>query len=379
MKICDLTYAYSRKGGITTYINNKKTVYNQKGIEHIIISPRKDGGDTVTVQQDGLAKIYLVPGRKLKLDKVDNFFYRNFSSLKEILVKEKPEILEIGDSFTATFYGKRLRRLMKGNGGKIFFFVHERLDNFYRQIFPSGIPRIFGMFATWFLRRRFLAIADAIIANSEFTAQESRARTKKLVAVLPLGLDLKEFKNIQKDQRLYDQLSSSGGKFIIIHVGRLERDKKIDLLVDFAKDLDHNKYQLVVLGDGLYKDKLNKIPGVTVTGLMPPPEVRRYLKIANLGILVNDIEPYGLVGLEMMASGLPVLGPNKGGLTTFLRKEFAWLLPYNKDKYLQALQQWNNLGPVEKTKLGQAAIKEAQNYSLNRMVDHILKIYQTHV
>jgi len=377
MKICDLTYAYSRGGGITTYINNKKTVYKKRGIEHLIISPRKDGGQEVTLTQDGSTRVYLVPGRKLKLDKVDNFFYHSFKSLEDILAKEKPDILEIGDSFTAAFYGKRLRRLSKSYGAKIFFFSHERLDNFYQQIFPRGIQKLFGLFATWFLGRKIIAIADAIIANSEFTAEEPRQKTKKPVLVLPLGIDLSGF-STAKDQNLCNQLSNNGKKKIIIHVGRLERDKKIDLLFDIAQSLDHDKYQLVVLGDGLWQKKFSQLPGVTVTGFLPPATVRRYLVLADLGILVNDIEPYGLVGLEMMAAGLPVLGPNQGGLPTFLRPEFAWLLPHQKQAYLEALKKWETMSEGQKQQLSQAALTEVKKYTLEKMVDQLLNIYQTY-
>ena len=159
-------------------------------------------------------------------------------------------------------------------------------------------------------------------------------------------------------------------------MGRLDKDKRTGLLVEMAKELDPEKYRLIVVGGGGYEGNLKAMPVVELTGYIPREEVRKYLAVSQLGILVNDIEPYGLVGLEMMAFGLAILGPNAGGLISFLKKDFAWLLPYDKYAYLQALNEWQNLPQENKDEISRLAIAEVQNYTLEKMTDQLIRIYQ---
>ena len=195
---------------------------------------------------------------------------------------------------------------------------------------------------------------------------------------MELGIDAVDFiREKYFDAKLREQLSAGDKKNIIIHIGRLDKEKKIELLVEIAKKFDHEKFNLVVVGGGGHEDDLKAIKSVYFAGYVPYSEVKRYLAVSDLGILVNNIEPYGLVGLEMMAMGLPILGPNAGGLTTFLRKEFAWLLPFDSDSYLKALDDWLEMADEEKSKKSQSAFLEARKYSLEKMVDKLLSIYNS--
>jgi len=381
---CDITYAYSRGGGITTYINGKAAYYKTNKIRHIIITPRNDDGLKVVEERDAGQSIYRVPSRRIMIDTVPYYFFRGYSDIEKILKKEKPTLIEIGDSFTTFFYGKKIKSLISQQGGKVVVFVHERLDNFYQQVFKvrRGIffwrylKNIFAELVTKILLIRFLATADAVIANSIFSAQEARARTLKPVYTLALGIDVQRYYQAQRDQKLSNELSNDGRKSVLLHIGRLENDKKIDLLLDFAQRLDDKKFLLVIIGDGKFKDILSTMPAVRATGYLKQDEILSYIMAADLGVLVNDIEPFGLVALEMMAGGLPMLAPNKGGLSSFIKPEINWLLPYNVSAYLKALTEWSQLSSQKKDALRLAARVDSKNYTIEKMGDRLMALYQ---
>lgn len=376
MKICDISALYyPHGGGIKTYIDNKRLIYKKRNTPHILLAPNVENMDKVEKVTDGSLTLYYLPSRKISFTGTPYYVFKDFDDIKKVLEEEKPEVIEIGDKMTTLFFKKRIQDLHKILDVKIFAFSHERADNFTKTVVGN---KIIGSLLASFVMKRFVDAVDYVITNSEFTAEEIHRRTTAdKIFVVYLGIDSSGLSREEYfSQELRDKLSENGQKSLLIHVGRLDKDKKIDLLVRVAEKLDAEKYKLVIVGGGSHEKYIKDLPAVEFIGYVKYEKVKKHLAVCDLGILVNDIEPYGLVGLEMMAMELPVLGPNKGGLPSFLRPEFAWLLPYDPQAYLEALEEWSSLSPEEKKQKSQAAKNEVGKYSLDHMVDQILEIYQ---
>ncbi len=378
MKICDITCLYyPHGGGVKTYIESKRLVYKQRQISHLLIAPNFDNPNQLEIKRDGSSTIYFIPCFKISLAGTSYFIFRGFKKAAEIIKQENPDVIEIGDKIITLLFKKSIKKLHKVSAARIFVFSHERADNFAQMVTGS---KLVGRFFAQLFIKRFIGAGDAVITNSNFTAEEIlKYLPPRKVFVLALGINVNDFDR-QKcfDQKLYNDFSENGKKTLLIHVGRLDKDKKTGLLVDFAENLDADKYKLIIVGGGGYEKFIKNIPAVKFIGYRPHEEVKKYLAVADLGILVNNIEPYGLVGLEMMAMSLPVLGPNQGGLTTFLKKDFAWLLPYNKQAYLDVLRQWREMSDTEKQAMSKLARQEAEKYTLENMVDNLIKVYESY-
>jgi 1,2-diacylglycerol 3-alpha-glucosyltransferase len=103
---------------------------------------------------------------------------------------------------------------------------------------------------------------------------------------------------------------------ILLVVARLGKEKKItDILkwlqILLEKDPD---IQLVIVGDGLYRQKLEKLTSkmnlenaVTFVGKVPPDEVYRFYNIGTVFVSASDFEVNSLAYLEAMACGLPII------------------------------------------------------------------------
>lgn len=384
MKICDLTFLYfPRGGGIKTYIDTKRAEYKKRNIDHCIIAPSTKKHDSVHIEVDGSTRVYYVPTMEITIQGVKYFFFRHFKDIEEILKKEMPHVIEIGDKFTTLFFHEKIKKLKKKIGAKVYVFSHERADNFinvaydlYRKhSFANKIKNIFFLSFEKVLLKKFVDVADVVLCNSELTADELRPFAPGRVKIVSLGIEGSEFSREKYfDQKLRDELTENGKKKVLIHVGRIDKEKKIDLLVDFWKRIDCDRYSLVVVGGGTQESELKKIPCAKVTGYVKLEIVKKYLCASDLGVLVNDIEPFGLVALEMMAVGLPILGPDKGGLSGILKDHFSWRLPHNADAYIQALQEWE--ARDDKAELGKNALKEFNDhYTSSVMVDSLLSIY----
>lgn len=385
MKICDLTFLYfPRGGGIKTYIDTKRKRLQTIGIQHCIIAPNTQETTRIRKEEKGLLRIYYLPSRRLLVNGVVYYLFTNFSDIEKVLTYERPQILEIGDKFTPLIFYKKLKKLTSRLGIKVFVFSHERADNFIttslrllrKHSVWNTIRFRFFLSLEKMLIKKFVGVADHIICNSGFTAEEIIPYTKKeKVHILSLGIDEESFDSkFSYDENLRKKLSENEKKKVLIHVGRLDREKRIELLRELAVKLDPKHYTFVVVGSGADENLLKKIPSVFVTGYRNQEEVKKYLFASDIGVLVNDKEPFGLVALEMMAASLPILGPCSGGLSEILKRTFAWKLPYDADAYLGALKEWEEFSHKEILKNN--AHKEFMTFYTSKiMVENLLKIY----
>jgi glycosyltransferase involved in cell wall biosynthesis len=104
----------------------------------------------------------------------------------------------------------------------------------------------------------------------------------------------------------------------LLFIGRFAKEKGIDILFD-ALSMLGTRYRLVLLGHGPLYDfmqlksrKLNL--NTEFLGHVPPFKIRRFLSSSRYLILPSWAEPQGLVILEALASGTPVIGSNSGAI-----------------------------------------------------------------
>ncbi len=101
-----------------------------------------------------------------------------------------------------------------------------------------------------------------------------------------------------------------------------------------------------------------------------------WMRDADLYVSTTLHEGFGIAFLEAMTTGLPVICYDCGGQTDFLSKEFSYLVPLgDKDLFRERLA-----GLCKDTKLrarmGEAARREATNYSVDRLSARYLQIYR---
>jgi glycosyltransferase involved in cell wall biosynthesis len=110
--------------------------------------------------------------------------------------------------------------------------------------------------------------------------------------------------------------------FIILSIGRLVHEKGMDLLIE-AFDLfaeDHPDTELRIVGEGPLEEALKDMASrsnhpsrITFVGYVSPESIREELHFANVLAVANRIEAFGVVYVEAMATGLPVIATKTGG------------------------------------------------------------------
>lgn len=122
-------------------------------------------------------------------------------------------------------------------------------------------------------------------------------------------------------------------KPIVLFVGNLIKRKNVDSLLR-AKKVAHSDYYLVIVGDGPLLDKLKKkvseenIPDVIFTGSRN--DVENIIPSCDVLVLPSFSESFGLVLIEALACGKPVIGSDVGGISEIITGDVGLLVNPNK-------------------------------------------------
>lgn len=163
--------------------------------------------------------------------------------------------------------------------------------------------------------------SDAVTAVSESLRQDTIKNfpnVKKDIKVIPNFICLDDFKfdNLQCHKKMY----APNGERLLIHVSNFRKVKRVDdVLRVFDRVRKEVPSKLILIGDGPERANIEKLcrelntcDDIKSLGKIVNPE--QVLAIADLFLLPSETESFGLAALEAMASRVPVISTNSGGL-----------------------------------------------------------------
>ena len=171
--------------------------------------------------------------------------------------------------------------------------------------------------------------AQAVFANSSFTASKIKALRDVQVEWSPYGTTL-ETRDERRETREYTaEPHAINGKFKILFVGRHIERKGICYLIEAAKYLPRDQFEIRIVGVGDLTEELKKLASesatpnsaeIIFTGKLSPEALANEYKTANVFTLPaivdskGDTEGLGVVLIEAMELGLPIVASNVGGI-----------------------------------------------------------------
>jgi glycosyltransferase involved in cell wall biosynthesis len=224
------------------------------------------------------------------------------------------------------------------------------------------------------LRRAVRAVlerSDEVVAQSHNT--EANARRfydfQGPIRIIPLGLHLPDPPEVRRED-----LGLPDDRFIFITVGRLVPRKAVDRLLQILARVPDPRAYLLVVGSG---PELETLRGLTrelgvedrvgFTGWIDADRKWKLLRASDAFISTSLHEGFGLVFLEAMAMGLPVIAPDHGGQVDFLEDgETGYITPAgNEDAVAGAIARLMS-EPGEAARMGAANIQRADRYRAAR-------------
>ena len=315
--------------------------------------------------------------------------------MREILRREKPDLVEVCDKYTLSFLPSVIRRnwIAGVKPAAVIALSCERMDDNV-SAFLTGKP--WGQrLAKWYMSRIFAPRFDGYISNSDYTAGELRqalaGSPSRPCLVGPMGVDVgglgPRLRNDAARENLLRLLAPESPEKqikLLLYAGRLSPEKNLALLPSMMERLAADSaigYRMLVAGSGPLEEWLraageSRAPGkIHLLGQMNNRQRLAEL-YANCDALVhpNPREPFGIVPLEAMASGLAVIAPNAGGVLSYANSANSWLAAPSGEAFADAARAVFADDSARAAKVANA-LSTAGNFSWTRCTARFFALY----
>lgn len=200
--------------------------------------------------------------------------------------------------------------------------------------------------------------------------------------VIPTGIDLEPYR-IADGESLRARKGWQKEK-VMISIGRLAPEKNWDTLLKAAKIVreNHPDLRVVLIGDGPARSDLEGLASelgiadhVTFTGEVPFVDVPAYLKAANLFGFASTTETQGLVTMEALAAGLPVVAVDASGTRDILTDgEQGFLVPDDAEALAASINRLLE-SPDRLEKFKENALAKAREYDQRDCARRLIEVY----
>jgi len=362
LKTLHLTNAWHEtSGGIATFYRALLRAANGRGHFMTLVVP----GQSAQVEKVGdYGKIVYLKSPSAPFNPRyrminPNQFLPAGSVLQRLLVSERPDLIEICDKYSLPYLGSLLRRgLLRGVDFRpvVVGLSCERLDDNFRS-YVGRLP-LARSFCSAYMKYVYFPSFDHHLANSPYTAEELRPASQgqlvpRSVWIRAMGVDTQHLSPLRRSpegrRRILEIVNGRDDTVVLLYVGRLVPEKNLPLLFRLLVRLvrrRHRDYRLLVAGEGIERRRWEEFcrrraqTRATFLGhVSDQQQLADLLANADLFIHPNPREPFGIALLEAMASGLPLVAPDAGGLTSYANRTNAWTTRPDVESFADAVEE----------------------------------------
>ncbi len=239
--------------------------------------------------------------------------------------------------------------------------------------------------------RRLVHSVDRIVAATQHERQLLRQVFRvppSRVAVIPLGVDMEQFR--PRDQALARaELDRPQGERLLLAVGRIEPLKGFDILIRALAEMTaRERVALIVVGGDeraapefarlrAVAEEVGVADRVEFPGAIPHERLAVHYNAADVVGIPSFYESFGLVALEAMASGVPVVASRVGGLTsTVADGRSGYLVPWRcPEPFAEKLDLLLSNGALCRA-LGSAGAEAVQRYAWQKVASTLMGLYE---
>lgn len=227
--------------------------------------------------------------------------------------------------------------------------------------------------------------AELIVPSLKTKEALEKYGINKKMHIIPTGLDLEKFDPKNKNMQLINQIKKEYGidnQFIITFLGRIAKEKSIDVLIDAMKEIvkTNTNVLCLIVGGGPQLDELKELVKndhinkyIIFTGPKPSDEVPSYYHLSNVFVSASVTETQGLTYIEAMASGIPAVARYDQNLEDVIKDGVNGYFFNNTSELVSILL---NMIHNDYSKISQQAYLSAMNFSSEIFYEKVLEVYQ---
>ncbi|HLQ12761.1 MAG TPA: glycosyltransferase [Steroidobacteraceae bacterium] len=310
MRLVDTTLFFSpTSGGVRRYLTAKHAwLRAHSAHDHSLLVP----GGMTTLQPGGLSTIagWRVPG---------SFNYRlplSPSRWVRMLEALEPDLIEVGDVFHPAWCAARVatRRDIP-----LVAFCHSNLPHLVGRRFGGAAERALGAYL-----RNVYARFDLVMAPSRLMCENLGRMGVRRTVLQPLGVDTTIFAPHRRSPGLRRTLQLGDEARLLVYAGRFSSEKNVDVLHEALRLLGR-RYHLLLIGGGAHER-----PAANITVLpyrRDSVELATWIASCDALVHAGCSETFGLVIIEALACGRPVVGVRAGAVPEHVDQSVGMLAP----------------------------------------------------
>jgi glycosyltransferase involved in cell wall biosynthesis len=230
----------------------------------------------------------------------------------------------------------------------------------------------------------FCAAVDLVVSPSPGMADVLRKLgVTSPIEVVPNGVELEYYQQTCEDCRL--KFGFNAEDVLLIYSGRLGPEKSVDYLITVFAGVAETlaNVHLLIIGGGPEEESLKKLTAengiidrVHFFGMIPYKQVPKYLAMSDIFVTASVTEVHPLSVIEAMATGLPSLGIRSVGVGDTIEDGRSGLLSSQSQAAFAAKLTRLCLDRNLRRKMGQAARKDSDKFSIEHTMETMLGLYE---
>lgn len=254
------------------------------------------------------------------------------------------------------------------------------LASFHTHV-PSYVRHYGGAFVepiVWSYLRAMHNLADVNLCPSTETLRDLRSHGFERVRWWQRGIDTRRFTPGPRDMALRARLTDGNpNELLVLYVGRHSPEKRLDLIRDPLASVPGAR--LAMVGGGPSHEQLKRhFRGTRTTfpGFLRGEELVDAYRAADVFLFPSTTETFGLVALEAMACGVPVIAANTGGVLDIIRDgENGLLFNPERPAEIGALVRRLQQQPALRERLAEQGLQRARSRSWQSTMDQLIDYY----
>ncbi|WP_417567454.1 glycosyltransferase [Marinobacter sp.] len=366
-------------GGVPISIERLRRGLEKLGDKLLIVAPRYKG------QAESEDHVLRVPSL-LSMGEEREFRLANIflGRIRKQVRAFAPDIIHVHHPFWLGSLGLFVARRLKVPA---IYTYHTRLEHYAHFVPLPGM--LFRNLISHALIKHFANKCDGVIVPTYSTEEYLRMiGVKTPTFVQPTGIEYQRFQEVRPEdiEQLRNKLNL-GEEKVFVSVSRLSNEKNIDFMIEAIDALRRETdvpFRFLMIGDGHQRDRLQKKieqlgleQYFTLVGAIPPEDMATWYRLGDAFLFASKSETQGMVILEAMAAGLPVVAVRSSGIEDVVRHGFnGFKTPEKQDQWRAQVKKLLEDDALRE-RLSEQALDFSKDYSVERFATDVRTIYAT--
>ncbi|HTY64320.1 MAG TPA: glycosyltransferase [Acidobacteriota bacterium] len=375
--------------GVPVSVDTFRNELTRAGHEVHVIAPDYPGANLVDRQMGNNGNVHRFRSRRLLFSKADRLVRRSERpAIHRLLDRLQPDIIHAQTEFmvgtTCLAYARRRNIPCLCTAHTNW----EQLANLYLPILPGGLWRYYARS----LLHRVYDRTDAVVVPTTLMRDLLVSyRVKVPLEIIPTGITPSEFDGVDRlrengSSKYFDRFPALVGKRILLAAGRVGWEKNLAFLMNVLGRLvpEFPDVILMVVGDGPYRRPLERLANlrglnahVVFTGFVPKMDMKEVYAIADVLVFASKVETQGLVTIEAMYCGVPVVAVGEMGTREVMQGDNGgFMVKDDLDDFTEKTRRLLGDAALHRCKSLEAQ-RHARDWTIEAFAAKLLRLYRS--